>query len=54
MGNGADIVAGFGTGRDACIKILPEIQARCGYLPYEECQFVLTRLKMACWREDVG
>ena len=40
MGNVADIVARCGTGRDACIKILQEIQAAYGYLPMDALQYV--------------
>jgi len=54
MGIVADIVARYGTGLDACMKILQEIQAAYGYLPCEECRFVLLTLRRACWREGVG
>ena len=37
MSKVADIVAGCGTGRDACIKILQEIQVAYGYLPAKHC-----------------
>ena len=40
MGNVADIVARYGTGRDACIKILQEIQVAYGYLPAEVLRYV--------------
>ena len=40
MGNVADIVTRCGTGRDACIKILQEIQAAYGYLPADALQYV--------------
>ena len=40
MANVADIVARCGRGRDACIKILQEIQAAYGYLPADALQYV--------------
>ncbi len=40
MGNVADIVARSGTGRDACIKILQEIQEAYGYLPTAALRYV--------------
>lgn len=40
MGNVADIVTSSGTGRDACIKILQEIQEAYGYLPAEALRYV--------------
>jgi len=40
MGNVADILTRYGSGRDACIKILQEIQAAHGYLPVEVLQEV--------------
>ena len=40
MGNVADIVTRCGTGRDACIRILQEIQEAHGYLPVEALQEV--------------
>lgn len=40
MGNVADIVTRSGTDRDACIKILQEIQETYGYLPADALRFV--------------
>ena len=40
MGNVADIVMRCGTGRDACIKILQEIQTAYGFLPAEALKYV--------------
>jgi len=40
MRNVADILKKCGTGRDACIKILQEIQAAYGYLPTEALRYV--------------
>lgn len=40
MGNMADIVTRCGTGRDACIKILQEVQVAYGYLPAEALRYV--------------
>jgi len=36
----ADILEKHGTGRDACVKVLQEIQAVFGYLPMEALQYV--------------
>jgi len=48
MGSVVDIVARYGTGRDACIKILQEIQTAHGYLPADALRQVteLTRITM--------
>jgi len=40
MGNVADILTRYGSGRDACIKILQEIQAANGYLPAKALRYV--------------
>lgn len=44
----ADIVTRYGSGRDACIKILQEIQAAYGYLPADALRQVteLTRITL--------
>jgi NADH:ubiquinone oxidoreductase subunit E len=46
MVNVAEILTRCGSGRDACIKILQEIQATCGYLPAETLREVTERTRI--------
>ncbi len=47
MSKVADIVARCGTGRDACIKILQEIQVAYGYLPAEALRYVTEQSRIS-------
>ena len=47
MSKVADIVARCGTGRDACIKILQEIQVAYGYMPAEALRYVTEQSRIS-------
>lgn len=42
----SDILTSYGSGRDACIKVLQEIQAAYGYLPAESLRQVTERTRI--------
>jgi NADH-quinone oxidoreductase subunit E len=44
--NVADVLIRYGSGRDACIKILQEIQAAYGYLPEDVLRYVTNHTRI--------